>query len=462
MSHTTAAAFGAAAVYFTARATAGDARWSLAAGGALGALFATRPLSAVALGLVLYAALALWQPIRAGAARARPALLRIAYATAGALPFVILLGLYNAHFFGSPVRFGYEAALGAAGGLGFGVDPWGNTYGPREAIGYVSAELNALNLFLLEIPLPAVAIIGGFLALARRLEPGAWVLAGWAVAPVVASVGYWHHGLFMGPRMLNESAPAWCVLAAVAALWWVRRAPASGTRTFGYAPRPGVAVALASAAIVGIAVLGPLRLATYRQDRPAGLVLAGTATGSPLVFVHGAWTARVGARLAAAGVRLDSVETALRQNTSCDVQRYADARERGGALPPLDFVRRAAPRDAADPLGRLRTMELSPGNRARVAQGEVFGKDCVREAQSDRWGVLDVTPLLWQSDLPGLGGDGVLFARDLGPERNAALITAEAARTAYLLSADADGRLNLQPYDAGVLRLWGDAAEVAR
>jgi hypothetical protein len=461
-SHTTAAALAAAAVYCTARVAAGDARWSLGVGAALGALLATRPLSAVTLGAVLVAALLLWQPIRAGDARVRPALPRVAAAAAGTLPFALLLAAYNAHFFGAPWRFGYTAALGADGGLGFGVDPWGNAYGLREAVGAASAELMSLNLFLLETPLPTVAIVGGFLALARRLEPGTWVLAGWAIAPVFAGLGYWHHGLFMGPRMLNESAPAWCVLAAVAAVWWVRRAPARGTRTFGYAPRPGIAVALAVACVLGVAVLGPLRLSTYRQERPAALALAGAATGLPLVFVHGGWTARLGARLAASGMRLDSVETALRQNTTCAVHRYADARERGAVLPALDFARRAAPRDAADPLARLRAVELSRGNRARVAHGEPFGADCAREAQADRAGVLDVTPLLWQGDLPGLRARGPMFARDLGPERNAALIAAQPARTPYLLLADADGRLSLEPYDAAAFRLWGRPAEVAR
>ena len=46
----------------------------------------------------------------------------------GAAPFVAALALYNAHFFGSPLRWGYEAALGPAAGPGFGVDPWGNAY----------------------------------------------------------------------------------------------------------------------------------------------------------------------------------------------------------------------------------------------------------------------------------------------------------------------------------------------
>jgi hypothetical protein len=42
---------------------------------------------------------------------------------------VLVLCGYNEHFFGSPCASGYEAALGPAGVLGLGVDPWGNRWG---------------------------------------------------------------------------------------------------------------------------------------------------------------------------------------------------------------------------------------------------------------------------------------------------------------------------------------------
>jgi hypothetical protein len=55
-----------------------------------------------------------------------------------------------------------------------------------------------------------------------------------------------------------------------------------------------------------------------------------------------------------------------------------------------------------------------------------------------------------------------MFVRDLGPERNGALIAAEPARTPYLLLADAEGRLSLEPYDAAAFRLWGGPVQVTR
>lgn len=458
MSHTTAAALAAAAVYCTARALAGSVGWSVAAGGALGALLATRPLFAVALGSVVAAALVLAK-VENGSARVRLRVRRLAALAAGALPFALLLAAYNTHFFGHALRFGYEAALGPDGGLGFGVDPWGNTYGAREAIGYTSAELHALGVSLLESPIPVVALVGTWFALARRLEPGVWLFAGWAFAPVIANLLYWHHGLFMGPRMLNESAPAWFVLAALAGAWLVQRLPSSGTSTFGYVPRAGAAVALALAAAAGALVLGPLRLSTYAQQRPAALALASAVPGLPLVFVHGSWEGRVAMRLAAAGVPLDSVETALRQNSTCAVERFAAARAAGTALPALDFVRRAASTGGTDPLARLRTLELGRGSRARVLEGELPGAACVREAAADRFGALDITPLLWQADLPGLEADGPLYVRDLGPDRNATLIARMPERQPWLLGRDSNTSAPvLLAYASAMRTLWNAAS----
>jgi hypothetical protein len=479
MSHTTAAALMAIAIYCVARAREGSATWTLGAGSAVGALLATRPLSAVAIGAVvaLGCVLGATPPALEPARRLRAAILRLAGLAAGAAPFVIALGAYNARLFGHPFRFGYEAALGPAGGLGFGVDPWGNTFGIVQAIAYTSAELTALGLFLLETPLPLVALVGLWLALAHRITPGAWILAGWAIAPVVANLIYWHHGLFMGPRMLNETAPAWCVLVALAAVWLVQRVPATGESTFGYAPRPALAVTLLAAAVLGGAVLSPLRLASYRTERPAALVLAGVLPAEPLIFVHGTWSGRTAMRLAAAGMRLDSVETALRQNPTCAVHTFADAREHGAApAAPLDFDRRAAPRSAADRLTRLRVVEIAPGNRIRAMEGERLTAACMREAAADRIGALDIAPLLWQASLPGLDARGPMFVRDLGPERNARLIAAMPERTPYVLIAEDNDRSAVlaggraQPeagaarvvaYAQGIAAIWG-AEEAGR
>jgi len=444
MNHTTAAAFGALAVWAVAKATS-SWQWSLLAGAAIGALFATRPLSALTLG----AAIVVWSLLETRGRNGPGTAIGIA---AGALPFALLVAAYNAHFFGSATTFGYEAALGDAGGLGFGTDPWGNRFGPVEALAYTAAELAALNLFLLETPLPVVLVVAVWLLLARRLGSGERLFAAWALLPLATQAIYWHHGLFMGPRMLNESAPAWCILVALAAVAMVRRIPQRVALP--YSPRVFVATAFGVALLTGVFAMGPLRLASYTQ-RPAALSAAAGAQGPAVVFVHGGWTARLSMRLAAAGMRLDSVETALRQNPTCAVQAYADARDANRlALPGLDFV----PRAHAHPP----SLEISPGNRIRVMDGERLEGRCAQEVAADRLGTIDVSPLVWRGDLPGLGGDGTMFVRDLGPEVNARLLAAEPHRRAYvLLTPSPAARPELATYEQGMALLWGGPREGA-
>jgi hypothetical protein len=149
-------------------------------------------------------------------------------------------------------------------------------------------------------------------------------------------------------------------------------------------------------------------------------------------------------------MRLDSVETALRQNPTCDVQAYVAAVQKGDPLPRLDFERRAV---ALPP-----SVELSPGNRIRVAADGSLAGTCAVEARADRLGVIDVSPLVWRGDLPVAGGSGTLFVRDLGPADNARLIAQFPSRTAYvLMTTGGDGPPQLLPYGQAMVLIWGTA-----
>lgn len=439
MSHTTAAAFGGLAVLGLLRARDGDARWAIAAGAAASVALAIRPLSALA--IVAATALAAWLPARDAAW----ALRRVGFAAAGALPLTLIHLWYNAHFFGSPFTLGYIAAFGPDHGLGFGFDPWGNAYGATQAVAYTSADLTALSLALFEVPLPVVVLVGVFLLLAPRLERGERVIAAWALAPVAANTLYWHHGLWMGPRMLNEVALAWVLLVALALAWLVRHAPESVNAGGVRRPRAALLGALPVVAVASLVLLVPARIAAWqRADRTPAPAPAAPA----LVFVHGPWVGRVGSRLSAAGLRSDSLETALRQNSTCTVARYADAREAGTAtLPVLDFTPRAE--------RALPRAEISPANFIRVATGEQMPVQCAAEIRADRLGVFELAPLLWQGAPPG-SAHGVLFARDLGPARNRTLIRRQAGRTPWLYAAVApDSAARLMPYDEGMRLVWG-------
>src|SRR5690606_2794517 len=167
MNHVTAAAFSALAVYAALRARDDGWSWSLLAGAAAGAVFATRPPAGVVVGAVI--AFGVW--LTGSAARPlgwRGVARRVAGALAGGAPFLAAIARADDHLFGSQCRFGYDAALGPAMRLGFHRDPWGNLYGPVEALAYTSSDLVALSLNLLEAPIPIVALAGVYLLCVRR------------------------------------------------------------------------------------------------------------------------------------------------------------------------------------------------------------------------------------------------------------------------------------------------------
>ncbi|HEX9107165.1 MAG TPA: hypothetical protein VF832_08050, partial [Longimicrobiales bacterium] len=296
-----------------------------------------------------------------------------------------------------------------------------------------------------------------FLLVARRLSPGEKVLVALAGLTLLGNAFYWHHGLFMGPRMLNEVAFVWALLAAAAAVGLLRRLPAElnahGDRSL--AVRGGVGIALGLCLLFAVLDLAPTRLLRY-DDRYAaiGKMPVPRVSGPALIFVHDAFPARLATRLSGAGMQLDSVETALRQNDACRLEHFVDAytsRPRP-PLPPVDFAPRAQ--------GFPRRVEIVKGDYVLMSESSPWTPDCVRELRSDRFGVLDITPLLWQTDLPGERPRGPLVVRDLGPAANAALIRAHPDRQplVYMTPAD-DNPPVLLPYAQGMTLLWGKGGQ---
>ena len=446
MNHIGAAAFTAAAIYFALRSRDGRALpWALLAGAATGAVFSIRPLSAIVTALVV-AVIWLSSDSSDPGVRVAHFLRRTLAATIGIAPILAAVGAYNQHFFGSPFVFGYLAAQGPLTGLGFHRDPTGAPYGLIQALGYTSSDLVAFGLFLLETPISVVLVAGLFLLLAERFPAGVRVVVVWALLPILANALYWHHGVFMGPRMLNEAAPAWALLTAVAAVGLVRLMPG---RTWGsYSPRAALILTFALAWIAGVLYLGPQRLASYGGPWMESSRIEPVRGSRPsLVFVHGAWTGRVVSRLAARGMRVDSLEAVMRQNTTCDSHNYALPVSGRGERPPIDF--------SIVPVDPPPLMTIAAGDEIRVRSGQRMSVECLREIASDTLGIVDVGPLLWQGDLPGLGGNGAMFVRDLGPEANARLIERYPERIpSVLLRPRDDAAPQLVPYAEGMKRLW--------
>jgi hypothetical protein len=458
LNHVPTAALLAFATYCVLRARRDGLVWAVLAGAAVGAAFTMRPLTALSIGFGVGASA--WWDARAGARRGALRMVRLgAAAAAGAALPVALILLYNRYFFGHATTFGYNVALGPRMGLGFGRDPWGNVYGPLEAIGYTSSDLTTLGVALLETPLSAVLVVGLMLCLVPRLSRGERVLAAWALAPVAANALYWHHGIYMGPRMLYEAAPAWVLLFVGSLARLYAFVPRRLPRLTMYSPRMAVAGAGAFALLFGLLYLAPQRAVSYGGDWFAIMRVEPPRLAEPsLVFVHDAWSARLGMTLAARGMRLDSVETLIRQNPTCRVQDVVETQQQAGdwraVLNTLDFQPRATDLPA--------TAWVSAGNKMRLSPDGRLSDSCAREIFADRFGILDIAPLTWQGDLPGGPARGPLYVRDLGPERNAQLIAALPERVpVVLMTPRDDADPVLRPYDEAMRLLWHGRPAVA-
>jgi hypothetical protein len=441
LSHTSAAAALALVLWTGLRARDGGIGWAVASGAAVGAAVTARPWT----GLVASAALlgAVWWPARGRIVS------RLAGMMAGGLPFAALLFWWNWRLFGGPLRLGYSAAFGPAHGLGLHPDPWGNLYGAREALAYTGADVVQLGAHLLETPLPATALIGVALLLGMRTG-GASPLLAWVVAALAGNALYWHHGVHMGPRMLYEAVPAWTGLL-VAAGAWLTSERAARPRL-----RRGAAWSLVVAGAGALALAPGVVSQAARTEGNAAYVTVPDPgeDGTALVFVHGSWSSRVAARLVDAGMRRDSVETALRRNDACAADRYArwratDVAQRAAEAPTLDL----------DPLPGtppgLRRVGLSPGNEVWIEPTAPRDQACLREAAADRNGVVELEPLLWQA--PPLSGRDVVVARDMGPPMNEVVTAALGGPVAFVYAPTSvdDPMPRLMEYEEGMRVLWG-------
>jgi hypothetical protein len=434
-SHVTAGAAGAAALYAALRSTDGSRGWAAAAGAAVGVMVLARPWTGLVLGPAL--TLGVWLQAGGPSLAAR----RIGPWALGGLPFAALLFSYNASLFGSPLVLGYEALYGPAHGLGLHADPWSYLYGLREALAYSSSDLVQLGVGLLDSPLSVVLVAAAYLVVARALPRGASVVAAWALLPVAANALYWFHA----PRMLFEASPAWILLAVLAVSHAYSRVPPA---------RAGIAVGIAATLLVALpmAVTG-IRARAWEAETLSRIVAPDTGGEPALVFVHAPWDERIASTLQATGMRSDSIQPILRRNDTCALHLHAVARLTGSGasdLRAIDLDQTHAPAEGSS------MVMLEGGTRVRLADGNAWPAACAREAAADRFGSIALAPLLWQGDLPGLEQGRPMFVRDLGPERNRAVLSAYSDRQPWVWGYESRGASPvLMPYERAMALLWG-------
>jgi hypothetical protein len=241
------------------------------AGLAAGLTFMTRPLTFVA----LQAAFGAYLLQRAWAGRSRAVAL-------GAVPAVVVAGAlvaaqlwFNARLNGRPLTFAYSIAYPDMH-LGFGRSMFG-VHTPLRAVENTLRLLDASNLYLLGLPLPAVLLAAvGFVR--RREAPIAWLVAGAFLVQLVAHTLFPSMDLTFGPRYVYEPCLGLIPLA-LAGLEPVTRlalGPAAGDAG---ASRRAWALAAVLAAVSILPGLGVYYRSMYALD--GGLVDRARATLPP-------------------------------------------------------------------------------------------------------------------------------------------------------------------------------------
>ena len=209
MSHPTALLFSALFLLTAARCMNRMSPLAgLAAGLFIGMVFLIRPLTAVGLGLPA----ALWLTFMLVRRPGRAARTAIA-ALLGFSALAALFLLYNWALTGDALTMGYIARFGPEQSMGFGPRSWGVVHTPWRGLMNIAANVQGLNEFLFQWPVPSLAFI--FIAAAyRRRNP--W--DAFFFAPIVSIMTlyffYFGQDLHLGPRYFFEMIPCLCILTA--------------------------------------------------------------------------------------------------------------------------------------------------------------------------------------------------------------------------------------------------------
>ncbi len=440
MSHVPALFFASLLLWAAARGEAAPGRaWpAAAAGGALGALFLCRPLTAAALGAGLSPFLAGWLLEKGTGSRAR----RLAAFAAPAVALAALYLAHNAATTGHPLRPGYLELWGSAHGLGFHATPWGGVHTPLDGLVNELTDLSLLNLFLFEWPIPALLPLGAALTagwLEERWDRRLLVLF---LSVPAAYFFYWHRDALMGPRFLYAGLAALVPLTARALVEGARRLEGVEVRAL-----PGLTPVGARAwagALVGLCFLyaatrgipGRFGLhvdggSSFRTDVRAEARRAGLDRG--LVFVPVSWGNRLIAELRGMGAPAGLVERTYRAADHCDLDALV-RRARSGEW-SAGRVARALERLRRRTGEVARTDRLNGDGSLRLRRDRSSLPDrCREEIEYDRRGWTSYAPHLPEND-PWLEAPFVI-ARDLRG-RNRELRRAFPDRPAYLYR---DGR----------------------
>ena len=139
------------------------------------------------------------------------------YILMGTIPLLVACLAFLAYNYattGHPFLFGYIALHGKNHYPGFHQAPWGNQFHTvAQGVKYVLGNLNALNYYLFEWPIPSLLFVCIFLAYGKK-RFWEWLLVGWIGALLIGHFFYFFNQLHFGPRFLYEILPALILLTS--------------------------------------------------------------------------------------------------------------------------------------------------------------------------------------------------------------------------------------------------------
>ena len=218
----------------------------LIAGASLGMALNGRPMTAfaVCIPFAVYSVVLLIKGFRKYISR-----LSIMLATVSV--FIGIMFLFNYLTTGDPMLFGYVVRHGEGHNPGFGHSGWGEPHTPSKGFRQNLNNLNAINKYLFEWPIPCLFF--AFLLFAPMTRDKwnyMFISSFWALS--IAYFFYWFQDWCFGPRFMYESSVMMILLTSRGIL----RAPRLVNDTFGLKTPPSRVKATIGAAVIICTLIG--------------------------------------------------------------------------------------------------------------------------------------------------------------------------------------------------------------
>ncbi|MBD3182966.1 hypothetical protein GF312_11795 [Candidatus Poribacteria bacterium] len=209
MSHASALFWLSLFVLFFARSVKYRKNWHpLVAGSALGMALNGRPLTSLGIcfPFAIYALVLLIK-------RFREYIVRLSIMLITILVFLFILLLFNYLTTGDAMLFGYVVKHGEGHNPGFGHSGWGEPHTPSKGLRQNLNNLNALNKYLFEWPIPCLFFMFLlFISMTRNKWDYMLLGAFWCLS--ISYFFYWFQDWCFGPRFMYESTLATVILTS--------------------------------------------------------------------------------------------------------------------------------------------------------------------------------------------------------------------------------------------------------